>query len=244
MGALARAIPDRVAADGSGGSTIPSIGGVHEGKTFIFVETQMGVSGGTLDHDGQEGVAHLGANQSNVPIEIIEADYPLRIERYAFVDDTGGPGRSRGGLAIVREFRLLAESASLTVRSDKRRFPPFGLAGGMSGSASSNVVNPGSGDEHELPVLTMDPHRLKRGDLYRHVMASGGGYGDCLQRDPARVCRDVLLGKVSVAQARDVYGVVIVGDSAKPNVDTAATNALREQLGKRVARSPLAAASL
>jgi N-methylhydantoinase B len=229
MGALAQAVPERVAADGSGGSTIPSISGTHHGQPFIFVETQMGVSGGTAEHDGQEGIAHLGANQSNVPIEIIENEYPLRVERYAFVADTGGPGRSRGGLAIVREFRLLAAEASVTVRSDKRRFPPFGLAGGGAGSPSINVVNPGSEDEEILPVLTTVPRMLKRGDLYRHVMASGGGHGNALERDPHRVCRDVLLGKVSIAQARSAYAVAIDGPPSSPTVNEPATRELRRR---------------
>jgi N-methylhydantoinase B len=229
MGALAQAVPDRVAADGSGGATLPSIAGVHDGKPFIFVETQMGVSGGTSGHDGQEGVAHLGANQSNVPIEIIEAEYPLRVEHYGFVADTGGPGRFRGGLAIVREFRLLASEASLTVRSDKRRFRPFGLAGGHAGTPSSNAINAGSEGEEQLPVLTMTPHMMKQGDRYQHVMASGGGYGNPLERTPAHVCRDVLLGKVSVEHARRTYGVVIVGDECEPGVDEVATRILREQ---------------
>lgn len=229
MGALSAAVPERVAADGSGGSTIPSISGTHEGHEFIFVETQMGVSGGTAEHDGQEGIAHLGANQSNVPIEIIETEYPLFVERYAFVDDSGGAGRSRGGLAIVREFRLRAAEGSITVRSDKRRFPPFGLAGGGAGSPSINIINPGGVDEKILPVLTVVPRTLKCGDLYRHVMASGGGYGNALERDPQRVCRDVLLGKVTVERARSDYGVVISGDPSAPTVDEEATRELRKR---------------
>ena len=76
----------------------------------------------------------------------------------AMVPDSGGAGRFRGGLGMVREFRLLADEATLTVRSDKRRFPPFGLAGGAPGSRSWNIVNPGPG-ETVLPVLTMRPLR-------------------------------------------------------------------------------------
>jgi N-methylhydantoinase B len=227
MGALAQVVPERVAADGSGGSTIPSIAGEHAANTFIFVETQMGVSGATLHHDGQEGIAHLGANQSNVPVEIIESEYPIRIERYGFQQDSEGAGRFRGGLAVIREYRILAERASLTVRSDKRRFPPFALEGGYAGSPSLNVLNPDTAEEQILPVLTMKPVALKRGDLYRHVMASGGGYGNPLDRDPQLVCKDVRLQKLSAERARSTYAVVLVGSDTLPEVDATATRDLR-----------------
>ena len=92
FGALAQAVPDRVMADGTGGSTLPSFGGYVDGKAFVFAETFMGTWRATGAHDGQEGVPHMGANQSNVPIEMIEANYPLRIRRYGLIPDTGGSG--------------------------------------------------------------------------------------------------------------------------------------------------------
>jgi N-methylhydantoinase B len=226
FGALAQAVPDRVAADGQGGATLPSIGGWHDGQPFVFVETIMGSWGATSQHDGQEGVAHMGANQSNVPVEMIEQDYPLRVEQYAMVPDSGGPGRFRGGLGMVREFRLLADEATLTVRSDKRRFPPFGLAGGAPGSRSSNLINPGPG-ETMLPVLTMQPANLRRGDVFRHVLSGGGGHGDPFARDPAKVLEDVVLGRVTPGHARAAYGVAVVADGDGWRLDAAATAQLR-----------------
>ncbi|MFO0293704.1 MAG: hydantoinase B/oxoprolinase family protein [Rhodospirillales bacterium] len=229
MGALAQALPDRVPADGSGGSTLPTIGGRQDGKPFIFVETIMGAWGGGPAQDGQDGVAHLGANQSNVPVETIEAEYPLRVERYGFVPDSGGPGRQRGGLAIERSFRLLADEATLTVRSDKRRFPPFGLAGGMPGSGSLNVLNPDTDGARILPTLITEPVPLKRGDVFRHVLASGGGWGDPRTRDPALVIEDVRLGRITPDGARRDYAVAIVATPSGPAIDPEATAALRER---------------
>lgn len=228
FGALAQVVPDRVTADGSGGAAIPSIGGWHDGQPFVFVETLMGNWGATARHDGQEAVAHIGANQSNIPIELIEAEHPLRIERYGLVPDSGGPGRHRGGLAFVRDIRLLADQATLTVRSDKRRFPPFGLFGGGTGTPSVNLVNPGP-DQAVLPVLTTVPVTLRRGDLYRHVSAGGGGYGDPLERGPGLVLADVRAGKVTVAHAAEAYGVVLT-PGEPPSVDMAATADRRAQL--------------
>ena len=192
----------------------------------MFVATIKGTWGATAPQDGQEGVAHMGANQSNVPIEMIEQEYPLRIEQYGLVADSGGPGRFRGGQGIVREFRVLADEATLTVRSDKRKFPPYGLQGGGNGTSSWNIINPGPA-QVILPVLTMQPATLRRGDVYRHIMAGGGGFGPAHERDPAHVLRDVMQGRVSIAHAREAYGVAIVASDDGYAVDDDATAALR-----------------
>ena len=226
MGALSQALPHRIPADGSGGSTIPSIGGMQQGHAFVFVETIMGTWGGTPTHDGQDGVAHIGANQSNIPIEMIEREYPLRIERYALVPDTGGAGRFRGGLAIVRELRLLAEEAVITVRSDKRRFPPYGLHGGQPGSPSMNLINPGA-DQQVLPVLFKDPVTMLRGDVYCHTLSGGGGFGDPLDRDVSLVLRDLRQGRVTGSGALRDYGVVALLQDDAWVIDANATERTR-----------------
>lgn len=227
FGALSQAVPSKVAADGSGGSTLPTLAGYRDGQAFVFSETLMGNWGGTAFHDGQEGVPHMGANQSNVPIELIEVDFPLRIERYGLVPDSGGAGKYRGGLALVREYRILADDVTLSVRSDKRSHPPHGLFGGGEGAPSLNVVNPG-GDERILPVLLTQPVTLQSGDLYRHLMAGGGGYGDPLERDPELLLADVIDGKITAEHAREAYGVVIEATVAgSAEIDRAATTARR-----------------
>lgn len=228
FGALAQAVPDRVTADGSGGSTLPTISGMHGGRPYIFCETAMGTWGAGAESDGQEGVPHIGANQSNVPVEMIEAAYPLRIERYGFVTDTGGPGKHRGGLAIERDYKVLSETAMLNVRSDKRAYPPHGLFGGNDGAPSMNVLQSGE-KERVLPVLLSEPVRMNKGDVFRHRMASGGGYGRALDRDPQDVLNDVILGKVTVEGASRDYKVVIANDGDVLSVDAAATAAAREK---------------
>jgi len=229
MGALAKAVPARIPADGSGGATLPAIGGIHDGKPFVFVETMMGTWGGAPEHDGQEGVAHIGANQSNIPVEMIEREQPLRVERYGLVPDSGGAGKYRGGLSIVREFRLLADEAVISVRSDKRDHPPFGLAGGKSGRPSLNVINPGTDEERILPVLFKEPVQLKRGDVYRHIMAGGGGFGNPLERDVALVLHDLEQGRITEDHARTAYGVIVSRTGVHSNVDVHATEAERER---------------
>jgi len=227
FGALAQALPGKVPADSCGGATLPSFGGYFKGRPFVLVETLMGNSGGGPDHDGQEGVAHMGANQANVPIEFIEADNPIRMVRYGFEPDTSGPGRFRGGLGIVREYQVLADDIQLTVRSDKRDFPPHGLFGGKPGAPSMNIINPDT-EYRLLPVLLTQPEILKTGDVYRHILAGGGGYGDPLERDPEMVLQDVMEEKITVAHARDQYGVVF--DNAACKIDTMATLRLRHKM--------------
>lgn len=226
FGALANALPDRVPADGTGGSTLPSFGGAGiDGHRFVFSECVMGTWGATSTHDGQSGVPHMGSNQSNVPIEMIEADYPIRIERYGFVADTGGAGTFRGGVGLEREYRILSDDTYFGVRSDKCAYPPHGLFGGKPGAPSSNIINPGE-SQHRLPSLPVVPVTLQKNDVFRHVMAGGGGYGDPMDRDPERVLSDVIDGLVSARQAREAYGVVVTND-ALPTIDMAATTALR-----------------
>ncbi len=222
FGALAQAVPDRVAADGTGGSTLPSFGGYVDGRAFVFSETFMGTWGATALHDGQEGVPHMGANQANVPIEMIEQAYPLRILRYGLVPGTGGPGRHRGGHALRRDYEFLAETGVFSVRSDKRSFPPHGLDGGLAGRPSMNLLETAAGTR-VLPALLTVPVALRRGDVFRHVMASGGGYGDPLTRDPAAVLHDVAEETLTLEEAARDYGVAI----GPAGVDTAATAALR-----------------
>ncbi len=227
FGALAQAVPDRIPAACEGGATLPSIGGYQDGKPFVNAETLLGTWGARPNGDGAEGISNLVANQSNQPIELTEAEAPLEVTRYGFVPDSGGPGKFRGGLGIIREYRLLADEAVLAVRSDRRAHPPWGLSGGRPGAPSLNVLNPGPG-ERILPTLPMEAVSIRRGDVYRHVMAGGGGYGNPLERDPRLVLDDVLDEKVTIEHAREAYAVVI--DPEALTVDLPATQRLRRQL--------------
>ena len=130
---------------------------------------------------------------------------------------------------------MLAEEADLNVRSDKRKHPPHGLCGGGVGAPSMNTIHRSDGASEVLPVLPTRTVPMRKGDLFCHLMAGGGGYGDPLERDPALVLEDVVEGKVTRAHAADAYGVVIT-DDPEPLVDAAATAELRAQL-RRCPRS-------
>ena len=229
FGALSAALPDSVTADTTGGSTLPTISGYENGKAYVFCETFMGTWGGTSDHDGQEGVPHMGANQSNVSIEMIEQDYPIRINEYGFVPDSAGAGEFRGGLALVREYEVLSDDTVLNVRSDKRDYPPHGLFGGKEGKPSKNILNPGR-TERLLPVLMTEVEKLNTGDVFRHEMAGGGGYGSPWIRNPEHVLKDVIEEKVSIEAAREDYGVIIIKNNHSLEIDKIGTNDFRQSL--------------
>jgi N-methylhydantoinase B len=138
------------------------------------------------------------------------------------VQDSGGAGEYRGGLAFVREFKLLADEAVFTTRADRRDHPPYGFAGARWGGGSQNMLITAEG-KRALPTMPMEAVKWYNGDVFRHVSAGGGGCGDPFTRDPALVLADVLDDKVSVEAARDLYGVVIKNRA----IDEKATQRLR-----------------
>lgn len=206
FGALGKAAPNRVPADGEGGNTLFSIGGIHpDGRPFIYTELFAGARGGSSRGDGPAGVPHPGSNNANMPIEVAEARYPVLFHEYALVPSSGGAGAHRGAMAQVREFRYLGPPAVVQIRSDKRRFPPYGLAGGHPGSPSVSVLNPRTPQERVLP--TMGPVAIATGDVFRHVIAGGGGWGDPRQRPRSAVIADIEAGLLDPVEARTTYGV-------------------------------------
>jgi N-methylhydantoinase B len=227
LGALAKAKPDLIPAAPGGDNYWPTIGGYHDGRPFVYVESIMGTWGGRPNRDGTEGVPHPAGNQPNQPIEMVEARQPLQITQYGFVPDTGGAGLYRGGLSLVREYRLLADEAMLTLRTGRRTYLPYGLQGGRQGTAACTTVNPGP-DERILPALPMEAVTLQHNDILRIMTAGGGGWGDPHDRDPLAVLNDVLDGKLTPAYAKREYGVVF--DTDLSDVDVAATTELRERI--------------
>jgi N-methylhydantoinase B len=209
-----------------GGNTLVIIGG-QGGDTsrYIFYELLTGTWGARPDRDGNDGLCNPGNVASNIPIEQAETEYPVRIERYGYVPDTGGAGKYRGGLAIEREWRLLHGEAHLAIRSDRRAHRPYGLYGGKQGAGSINILHHAAGDE-TLP--TMISTAMRQGETIYHRLAGGGGFGDPLARNPALVARDVRNGKISADAARDEYGVVL--DAVTLQADEAATDAARKDL--------------
>ena len=143
FGALAKMLPDVVFACSDGGNTGISIGGYYaDRKPFIYVDFTCGAWGGRPYADGLDGNSNIYANMASQPIEVTEAEQPMQITAYEFIQDAMGPGKFRGGAPFRREYRFLAEEAILQVRSDRRDFRPYGLYGGGPGRPSMNYLNP------------------------------------------------------------------------------------------------------
>ena len=234
FGALAMLYPDRVMAASDGGNTGITIGGYDaERRPFIYVDFLSGAWGGRPWADGLDGNTNMFANMASFSVEVIEAENPLEVLNYGMVPDTGGPGKYRGGTALVRTWRMLADEGILQVRSDRATHRPYGLHGGAPGTPSRNVLDPGLPSEQALHAkITMT---LRRGDVFRHQLPGAGGWGDPLERDLALIANDLRDGLVSCEAARRDYGVVAEGEP--PRIDVVVTEALRARL--RAARGPL-----
>jgi N-methylhydantoinase B len=158
-----------------------------------------------------------------MPVEVMEAEHPVRVEEYAFVPDSCGAGRWRGGVGLRRSYRVLANEALLQLRTDRVAFQPYGLAGGRPGGSSRNFIEIGGCRQPLAGKVTMPlPHAA----LIVHEQAGGGGFGDPLSRDPELVLQDVLDGKISTDYARQQHGVVLT-DAGE--IDAVATAHRRRQ---------------
>jgi N-methylhydantoinase B len=216
-------IPERVPAAGEGGNTLAIFGAERPGgERFVFYELVVGTWGGTPEADGNDGLTNPASLAANVPVEVAEQEYPIVVEHYGLVPDSGGAGLHRGGLAVERVWRCLTPGTSLIVRSDRAKHPPYGLAGGSAGAPSSNVLMRSDASRQALPPMFST--EIEAGDVFEHRTAGGGGWGDPLERDPAAVAADVADEKVSPAAARELYGVAL--DDAGI-LDEPSTTALR-----------------
>ncbi|MEK9647177.1 MAG: hydantoinase B/oxoprolinase family protein, partial [Alphaproteobacteria bacterium] len=224
FGALAKIVPDRVPAAGEGGNTVVCLGGYRsDGSPFIIVDMICGAWGGRPDRDGIEAITNPSQNLSNTPVETLESQHPVRVEEYGLVPDSCGPGEWRGGLGIVRSYRLLADEAGLQLRADRMKIRPYGLAGGGEATAAVNEIETAAGEKVVLPSKIN--RRMGQGDIVRHIQPGGGGFGDPHVRDPARVARDVWNGKISAAFARERHLVAV--DPSTGILDAKATKELR-----------------
>lgn len=195
-GALAQLVPHRVPAAGEGGNTLAVFGAERaDGSRFIFYELVVGTWGGTPQGDGNDGLTNPASLAANIPVEVAESEFPIRVERYGLVPDSGGDGRHRGGLAVERVWRCLTPDTSLIVRSDRAAHPPYGLQGGGPGACSSNLLVHADGTEEVLP--SMFSTTIQPDDVYVHRTAGGGGWGDPAERDPERRAADLADGKVT-----------------------------------------------
>ncbi len=173
--ALAPVLPDRVTAAGSATSGVLIFGArTADGRWAVFYEVHGGGEGASAARDGASAVRVHMSNVMNTPVEVVEAEYPLRVEEHALRPGSGGDGTHRGGLGLRRAYRVLAPSATLTSMLDRRVIPPWGVAGGAAGLPFRITVNPGR-DGRELGGKATTT--LREGDVVLIETCGGGGWG-------------------------------------------------------------------
>jgi N-methylhydantoinase B len=175
--ALAEAAPARVPAASAGTMSNLTIGGVdpRTNQPFTYYETTAGGMGARPGLDGIAGVQTHMTNSLNTPIEALEYAYPFRVRRYGYRDGSGGAGRFRGGDGLVREIELVAD-AQVALLADRRKFHPYGLAGGGEGSAGRAVMRE-AGSEAEIELPGKCSRRAGAGSRLRIETPGGGGWG-------------------------------------------------------------------
>jgi N-methylhydantoinase B len=225
--ALARFVPDKHIAGGSGSAALV-LGGRMAGSERAFVHYEI-FSGGTGARSGKDGVSATAFHLSNcktAPIEIIESEFPARVERFEMIRDSGGSGEWRGGLGFARDYRILTDDVRFSMRTDKHAIEPFGGDDGRPGRKGACVINPDSGEEEQLPSRFGD-YRLRRDDIVRLERPGGGGLGNPFRRPEEKVLEDVRQGYVSVERARSDYGVALRWAQGEPMLDRVETAFLR-----------------
>ncbi len=196
FGALHQVVPDRIPAAYYGNSYVCTFQTIpEEGPREVLVEIEIGGSGAHPAKDGVNAFASGMHNNSNIPIEMIESQMPLTVTRYALRDGSGGAGMRRGGLGLVREWRVDSPQALFTANMDRFVHAPYGLAGGGPAAVGRLTRVQPDGTEAPIPPKS-DNLPLTKGERVRLETSGGGGFGDPAARDPAQAARDLALGYV------------------------------------------------
>jgi N-methylhydantoinase B len=231
IGALASSLPNQVSGCDYGTVNHTYISGNDDatGHSFIHYEYPPGGNGGCHSMDGPNGMrGPISGNTSMQSNELVESLNPLRSSYATLRADSGGPGKFRGGLGLVRRVEILSKEAFLSTVTDRSAIPPFGVYGGLSGRGQEwSVIR--NGVQRLLPYDgKVSRFKLKKGDIVSSLTAGGGGYGDPLERNAEAVQRDVVEGYISKESCRNVYGVVLKAKDLR--VDRTATRKQRQTL--------------
>ena len=229
--AMAKARPDAIPAAHYSDISAMLLTGFDSarGKPYTSIEPVAGGWGARPGGDGQSATYTIGHGDTfNIPVEVLETRFPLRVEKYSLRRDSGGAGRYRGGLGVERVYRIL-DNGVFNGLSERSVCPPWGLAGGGAGLCGAIEVRRATGGRpHAYRKVT--GLKLNRDDLFIFHTGGGGGYGSPLRREPERVARDVRMGYVSRRKAQELYGVVLTARGFA--VNPVATVELRKRMAK------------
>ncbi len=226
--ALQPAIPDRVIAGHHADLVAPSFHGFNPETSEFFIGTFGPLGGGWGAKRTEDGVSATvclnDGDTHNGPNEQAEAKFPILVERFELIPDSGGAGRHRGGLGIARTTRALT-TVTVNTQSERAACPPWGLEGGGDATGNAVAFRVGGEWKQNFPNAKVLVAQLRPGDAFRISSGGGGGYGAPFERPADEVAEDVRQGYVSIAAAAKKYGVVV--DPATFALDQAATEKLR-----------------
>jgi N-methylhydantoinase B len=229
--ALAPALPGKVPAGHYCDIGVLSISGIEprSGREFIHLDSS---SGGWGAYEGMDGesclIAIMDGDSKNYPVELVEHKFPLRLKRFGLYENSGGPGKFRGGLGHIRDFEILGEKTWCLTSIDRHDYKPWGLFKGGDGFPNDALVFSGR-TQTGKSIRKVTNYTLKKGDLLSIRSGGGGGYGSPIERDPQRVFHDLEDGNISARAAREVYRVAIVNRNGKRWIDAAETERLRKR---------------
>jgi len=200
--ALSQAMPGKAIA-GSGPHHLAVFAGpVSDGNSyFVNYETIAGGMGARAYRDGMDAVRVHASGASNLPIETLEHAYPLRVERYALRDGSGGAGKYRGGTGVIRDYRALVDGVRVSLSSERQHVPAPGLEGGGDGAVGLFVLNPGQPDERILASAEAEVS-LPEGSVLSIRTPGGGAYGRLSDRSPTALAQDVREGRGAASAVR------------------------------------------
>lgn len=198
MGAFASALPDRIPASYYGVSYVYAFNAINDdGTRQVYFDLECGGWGGHPEADGANAFCCGFHNNSNAPIEMIENGYPVTFQQYALAPDSGGAGIHRGGLGLVREFRIDAPTGTISANLDRFTHPPYGLQGGAPGAGGQLSIRRAADGRLEILTSKVSGIEVMAGDIFRLQTSGGGGWGDPTKRDPAAHESDLRLGYVT-----------------------------------------------
>jgi N-methylhydantoinase B len=207
IGALAPACPEAAVAAANGANTTAVFSGTdpRTGRNYVYLETLGGGFGGRVARDGRDGVQVHITNTSNLPVESIETEYPLRVDAYSFVEDSGGPGRHRGGLGLRRVIRPVGHDCVFSGAGERFSHRPWGLFGGGDGGTGQFRHQAADGSTKQLANKPNDI-QVRQGEAVIVETPGAGGYGPAAERAAEDLERDRASGKFSAAYLAANYG--------------------------------------
>ncbi len=198
LGALKEVVPDKVPADSGNELLILMLGGQRgNGANYVVGDIVASGSGASHRSDGVDMIETDATNCMNLPVEALEMDIPVRVNRFGLRPGSGGAGKHRGGLGCIREYEVLRGDVTVTYRGERHAAPAAGSQGGEPGATAEARVDRADGSAETVPSKHVCT--LSTGDRLTIETAGGGGYGEPSERDPARIVSDKRNGKITAA---------------------------------------------